>query len=36
MWSNQGQAENLLKIFLMAEPMFVTKNLDEPWFGVKG
>jgi len=35
MWVTQNQAENLLKIYLMAEPVFVAKNLDEFWVGVK-
>jgi len=27
MWSNQNQAEIMLKLFLMAEPVFVAKKL---------
>lgn len=35
MWSNQNQAEIMLKLFLMAEPVFVAKNWDEFWFVMK-
>jgi len=35
-WAIQKQAEIILKLFLMAEPMFVAKNLDDFWIGVKG
>jgi len=35
-WSIQSQAEDLLTVFLMAEPMFFAINLDEFWLVMKG
>jgi len=35
-WSTQVQADGLLTMNLKAEPVFVAKNLDEAWVGVKG
>jgi len=34
-WSSQNQTNIILKKFLMVEPVFVAKNSDEFWFGVK-
>jgi len=35
-WSNQNQADNLLTVFLMAQPVFVAINLDVFWLVMKG
>jgi hypothetical protein len=35
-WSSYEQAENFLISFLRAEPVFVEKNWDDLWLGVKG
>ena len=35
-WSTQAQVDNLPNINLKAELVFVAKNLDDAWIGVKG
>jgi len=35
-WSNQKQADNLVKFYWKAELVSVAKDLDDFWFGMKG
>jgi len=36
LWAIQKYVEIILKLFFMTEPVFVAKNLDNFWIGVKG